>query len=377
VRLVCRIVVAVTLQGLFALPGCKEQNHFAPPPPPRVAVAVPVQRTVPLYLEVSGTVAAANSVDLMARVEGFLQDISYTDGDEVKKGQILFTIEPQSYQAKLQQAQAAEAGAQAQLSQTDAEYRRQAQLGRTDASSQSTVDQALMQRDTAKASVQQAQANTVLSAIDYSYTRVMAPFDGIATAHLVSVGTLVGSGTPTKLASVVQLDPVYVNFNVTEQDVLRIRGELARRGLTIRDVGKVQVEVGLQNERGYPHVGTLDYVAPGIDQSTGTLPARAVFSNAKRALIPGFFARVRVPVQPPRPELMVPDIALGSDQRGRYVLVVDGNDMVEQRRIVTGPAVDELRIIESGLTQQDRVVVSGLQRAIPGQKVSPQPAAIE
>jgi RND family efflux transporter MFP subunit len=371
------MVVAATLQGLLVLAGCKEQNHFAPPPPARVAVAVPVQRTVPLYLEVSGTVAAANSVDLMARVQGFLQEISYTDGDEVKKGQILFTIEPQSYQAKLQQAQAAEAGAQAQLSQTDAEYRRQAQLGRSDISSQSTVDQALMQRDTAKASLQQAQANTVLSAIDYSYTRVTAPFDGIATAHLVSVGTLVGSGSPTKLASVVQLDPVYVNFNITEQDVLRIRGELARRGLTIRDVGKVRVEVGLQNERGYPHTGTLDYVAPGVDQNTGTLPARAVFANANRALIPGFFARVRVPVQPPRPELMVPDVALGSDQRGRYVLVVDGNDVVEQRRIVTGPAVDELRIIESGLTQQDRVVVSGLQRAIPGQKVNPQTTAIE
>jgi len=185
------------------------------------------------------------------------------------------------------------------------------------------------------------------------------------TARQVSVGQYVGSGaTPTVLATIVQLDPIYVNFNVSEQDVLRIRADIARRGLTPDDLRKIPVEVGLQSETGYPHNGTLDYASPSVTQSTGTLAARAVLANPNRVLLPGYFVRVRVPVDEPRKDLLVPDTAIGSDQGGRYVLVVDKDNVVEQRKVEIGPKVDDKRVIEQGLEPDDRVVIAGVLRAV-------------
>ena len=173
------------------------------------------------------------------------------------------------------------------------------------------------------------------------------------------------------------LDPIYVNFNVNEQDVLRIRAEARQRGLTANDLRQLPVEVGLQTESGFPHKGKLDYVSPTINQSTGTLPVRGVLPNADRVLLPGYFVRVRVPFDQEQNALLVPDVALGSDQAGRYVLVVNGENIVEQRKVQTGPLEGELRVIESGLKPDDRVVIAGLLRAIPGQKVDPQLQKIE
>jgi RND family efflux transporter MFP subunit len=163
-----------------------------------------------------------------------------------------------------------------------------------------------------------------------------------------------------------------VNFNVNEQDVLKIRAEARRRGMTPSDLEQLPVEVGLQTESGYPHKGKLDYAAPTVNQSTGTLAVRGVLPNADRILLPGYFVRVRVPVDQQANALLVPDAALGSDQAGRYVLVVNSDNVVEQRKVVTGPLDVDLRVIESGLKPDDRVVTSGLLRAIPGQKVDPQ-----
>jgi RND family efflux transporter MFP subunit len=360
---------------LMILPGgCKPANRYAAPPPPKVAVARPAARKITRYLEATGSTSAVSSVDLVARVAGFVQEISYKDGATVHKGDTLFTIEPLPYMAKLQQAQAVEAADEAQLRQTDAEYKRQAQLGRSDFSSQSTVEQALAARDTARANLAQAQASTQTAGITYTYTRVTAPMDGVATAHLVSVGELVGAAETTKLATVVQLDPIYVTFNVGEQDVLRIRADLARRGLTAADLHRVPVEIGLQTETGYPHAGVLDYAAPSIDPSTGTLQVRGIFENAARVLLPGYFVRVRVPVQRDVDALLVPGGALGSDQGGRYVLVVEPDNTVQQRHVRIGPAIDDMQVIESGLKPDDRVVVAGVQRAVPGEKVDPQQA---
>jgi RND family efflux transporter MFP subunit len=181
-----------------------------------------------------------------------------------------------------------------------------------------------------------------------------------------------GTATPTVLASIVQPEPIYVNFNISEQDVLRIREEITRRGLTPEDLKKVRVEIGLQSESGYPHQGTLDYAAPSVSASTGTLAVRAVLENANRVLLPGYFVRVRVPLGPPQDSLLVPDVALGSDQGGRYVLIVNKDNVVEQRKVEIGAMVDTLRVIERGVAAGDRVIVSGLLRAIPGQKVDPQ-----
>src|SRR3984885_15262787 len=362
--------------ALLLLAGC-EQNAYVPPPPPEVDVATPIQRAVTRYLETTGNTAPIKSVDLVARVQGFLQAINYQDGTFVKQGTTLFTIEPETYKLKLDQAQAAEAGAQASLKQAEADFKRQTDLVARQAVSQATLDTSTSTRDNAQANLQQAQASTKIAAVNFGYTNVGAPFDGIVSAHLVSVGELVGASSPTQLATIVQLDPIYVNFTVNEQDVLRIRAEARRRGMTASDLTRLPIEVGLQTESGYPHKGNLDYAAPTVNLSTGTLAVRGVLPNPDRVLLPGYFVRVRVPYDQQENALLVPDVALGSDQAGRYVLMVNGDNIVEQRKVRTGAMEGDLRVIESGLKPDDRVVIAGLLRAIPGQKVDPQLQKIE
>ena len=369
-----RAAFAIAAMGILS--AC-EQNTFVPPPPPKVDVAVPVQRPFTRYLEATGNTAPIKSVDLVARVQGFLQAINYKDGAFVKEGTPLFTIEPDTYKLKLEQAQAAETGAQATVRQAEADFKRQQELVQRQAVSQATLDTSTSTRDNAQANLLQAQVNTKIAAVNYGYTNVAAPFDGVVSAHLASVGELVGASSPTQLATIVALDPIWVNFNVNEQDVLRIRTEARRRGMTADDLRQLPIEVGLQTETGFPHKGRLDYAAVTLNQSTGTLPVRGVLPNSDRALLPGFFVRVRVPIDQEQDGLFVPDVALGSDQAGRYLLVVNGENIVEQRKVRVGPLEGGLRVIEEGLKADDRVVTAGLLRAIPGQKVDPQLKKIE
>ncbi len=338
---------------------------------------MPVQRSITRFLEATGNTAPIKNVDLVARVQGVLQAINYKDGTLVKEGTTLFTIEPETYKLKLEQAQAAESGAQASVKQAEADFKRQSDLVQRQAVSQATLDTSTSNRDNANANLQQAQVNTKIAAVNYGYTNVVAPFDGIVSAHLASIGELVGASSPTQLATIVALDPIYVNFNVNEQDVLRIRAEARKRGMTSSDLTSLPIEVGLQTESGFPHIGKLDYASPTVNQSTGTLAVRGVVPNADRVLLPGYYVRVRVPFDKQENALLVPDAALGSDQAGRYLLVVNGENVVEQRKVLTGPIEGELRVIESGLKPDDRVVIAGLLRAIPGQKVDPQVRKIE
>jgi RND family efflux transporter MFP subunit len=369
-----RAAFAIAAMGILS--AC-EQNTFVPPPSPKVEVAVPLQRSFTRYLEATGNTAAIKNVDLVARVQGFLQSINYKDGAFVKEGTSLFTIEPDTYKLKLEQAQAAETGAQATVRQAEADFKRQQELVQRQAVSQATLDTSTSTRDNAQANLLQAQVNTKIAAVNYGYTNVTAPFDGVVSAHLASVGELVGASSPTQLATIVALDPIWVNFNVNEQEVLRIRTEARRRGMTADDLRQLPIEVGLQTETGFPHKGRLDYAAVTLNQSTGTLPVRGVLPNSDRALLPGFFVRVRVPIDQEQNGLFVPDVALGSDQAGRYLLVVNGENIVEQRKVRVGPLEGALRVIEEGLKADDRVVTAGLLRAIPGQKVDPQLKNIE
>jgi RND family efflux transporter MFP subunit len=362
----CAVLVGVMLLAA----GCKKSNQYAPPPPPKVSVAKPVAQKITRYLEATGNTTAFASVDLVARIQGFVQGISYTDGAEVKTGDILFTIEPLPFQAKLNQAQAAEASAQATLVDAQANFVRAESLQRNSVASVQSLDDARAQRDTAQANVAQAQANTQIAAINYSYTRVLAPFDGRVSAHLVSIGDLVGT-QPTKLATIVQIKPIYVTFNVSEQVVIRIRGAALREGRRVESVQTIPVEIGLQGETGYPHRGHMDYVAPTVDPSTGTIIARGLLENADGVLLPGYFARVRVPLETGVEALLVPDAALAADQGGRYLLVIGPDHVVVQKHVTTGPLEGTLRVIETGLAADDLVVVNGLQRAVPGQTVEP------
>ena len=364
-----RPLVAAAFAALLA--ACGGENRYVAPPPLQVKVALPIEQNVTRYLEATGTTAAVNSANLVARVQGFLQEIRYRDGDEVKQGAVLFVIEPEPYKLKLEQARAAEAGAAATLKQNEAEYERQADLASRAVASKAQLDNATANRDSAQAELMQAKGDTAQAAINLGYTEVKAPFDGIVTARQVSLGELVGANGPTQLATIVATDPIYVNFNISEQDTLRAREQIRRLGLTPQDLKKVPVEVGLQSDEGYPYKGTLDYASPSINQATGTLAVRAILANPDRRMLPGFFVRVRIPDQQSK-ALLVPEAALGSDQGGRYLLVVGKDNVVEQRKVTIGPSVGDLRVIDKGLAADDRVVVDGILRAIPGEKVDPQ-----
>ena len=358
------------LAGVGLLAACGQNNTYQAPPPPQVVVAKPVEQKITRYFEATGNTAAVNSANLVARVQGFLTEIAYQDGAAVKKGQHLFTIEPEPYQLKLQQSQASEQAAQATTTQTQADFERQQELVQRQAASKAAYDTSVANRDNAKAKLLQAQADTKQAQINLDYTRVVAPFDGIVTARQVSVGELVGTGGTQVLATIVQLDPIYVNFTASERDVLHVRDMLYKRNQRAVDLIGTEVDVGLQTDTGYPHKGKLDYIAPQVNQGTGTLAARAVLPNESRLLLPGFFTRVRVPLEE-TPAVLVPTGALGSDQAGRNVLTVNNESTVEQRKVEIGPIVGDMIVVESGLKPEDRVIVSGLLRAIPGQKVDP------
>jgi RND family efflux transporter MFP subunit len=357
--------------ALLVLTACGQQNAYVPPPPPKVAVAQPLQQQVPLYVELTGNLKAYNEVKLEARVQGFLEQQKYVDGANVKKNDTLFVIQQNTYQAQLDQAKATLESNQASQANAQVEYTRQTTLGQQQFASQSRVDDAKTKLAETSAAVLGAQANLEVATINLGYTEVTAPFDGVASRHLVSVGALVGVAGPTELASVVQVDPIYVYFEVAETVVQRVKEALNRQGKTLRDVHDIPVEIGLQIEEGYPHKGVIDYIAPQIDASTGTLQVRGIFDNKDYGLLPGMFARVRVPIRRPEPALLIPDTALGTNQLGRYLLVVNKDNVVEQRTVTIGQVDNGLRVIESGIKPDDWVVIDGIQRAIPSSKVEP------
>jgi RND family efflux transporter MFP subunit len=371
-----RLAFSVCLVGLLVpvVSGCRENNAYAPPPPPEVGVALPVARAVTPYVETTGTVAAFNSVDLQARVQGFVQEIDFKDGQRVTAEQPLFLIEPEPYEARLAQAQAALDAAQAQFAQSDAEFNRQASLGQKDFASRSTVDQARATRDANKANIENQEAAVRLARINLDYTKVKAPFDGIVTSHLVSVGSLVGITGPTTLASVVQLDPIYVNFTLSEQAVQKIRTMLRDAGVAEGGGRSAPIEVGLMSEQGHPHSGTIDYMAPKVDPATGTLSLRGLLANPDNTLLPGYFVRIRIPgAALASRSLLVPDAVLGTNQAGRYLLVVNGDGIVEQRMVTAGQLDGDLRVVSGQLKPDDRVVIDGLSRVVPGEKVVARP----
>src|SRR4051795_10872752 len=349
---------------LAALPACNEENKYEPPPATQVGVAQPVKRPVTRYLELTGNTVSLDKVELVARIPGFLREINYKDGSMAKKGDEFFVIEPAPYEAKVQQSEADVVSAKAGAEYAEAEFQRQYTLSRTTQFGwQSKLYEAQKNRDESRAHLQKAQASLELAKIELGYTKVTAPFDGIVTTHLAAVGALVGGGSPTPLATIMQLDPIYVTANISEQDVLRIIAD--PKGISTADLGKMPIEVGLMTETDYPHKGVIDYIALQVDPSTGTLEVRGMLANPDYELLPGLFVHVRVPPSqgPEEDALLVPEIALGNDQAGRYVLVVDKDDMVEKRGVTVGAAVGDLRVIEKGLGNDDRVVVTGLLRA--------------
>lgn len=338
------------------LTGCGKHAETPQQAPPSVTVSRPDQEQVTDAIELTGTVEPSRSADLVARVSGYLRSVNFEDGSMVEAGKLLFLIEPETYEQQLALAKAA-------LSRAQSEYERQVNLSLSNATSTASVERWLSERDQARAQVE-------LASINLGYTRVAAPFTGRIGRRLVDPGNLVGPTVNTKLATIEQLSPIYVYFSLNERDALHL-WEARRQQVRQPGSSKVPVEVGLQNEEGYPHRGTLDFVDTGVSTSSGTVQLRAVLTNEDRTLFPGLFARVRIPLGDPQPMLVVPNAAIGNDQEGDYVLVAGANDVVARRAVVKGPLTQNGCAIRSGLAAEDRVIVVGLMRAKPGAKVTP------
>jgi RND family efflux transporter MFP subunit len=344
-----------------------------------VPVVLPKLQSVTNYVEITGNAASVNAVKLLARVEGYLEQIHYEDGQFVKKGDLLFTIQQAPYKQQLDQAHAQVLTAKASLNYAKTEFARYSALVKQDAATQTEVDHWNFERQSAAAQLLSAQAQVAIDEVNLGYTQVRAPFDGIVGKHLIDPGNVVGGGgQQAALAEITQLDPIYVVANLSEQTVLKIRQNLGQHRLTLADLHKVPVDVGLSDEQGFPHRGTIEYVAPALDPATGTLLVRGILPNPDRLILPGFFVRMRLPMgKVDRNALLVPDRALQTDQGGTYLLVLDEKDTVRQHYVRLGPLMGALRVVTAGLAPEDRVVVGDLWRATPGTKVVPQPTTID
>ncbi|HEY0984284.1 MULTISPECIES: efflux RND transporter periplasmic adaptor subunit [unclassified Schlesneria] len=404
----------------MAAAGCGAPNAYIEPPPPEVTVSNPIKRTVTEYLEFSGMTQPMETVEIRARVKGFLKEKHFVEGAEVKKGQLLLVIDEETFQiqldaarTRLREAQAAlqqatvsksreVARARVNLSESEVRLARQEEqrvrgLFQKQIATESDMDQASSTRksrdadlESAKANLEQALATyetTILTCeaqvesakiavqnaqLDLSYCRMSAPIDGRISHINVDIGNLVGDGQSSVLATIVKMNPIYAYATISESDVLRTPA-LTKFGSesTDSEAEPVPVELGLASQNGFPAQGQINYTDPGLDAGTGTLRVRGVFQNEDRSLLPGMFVRMRIPVVERVDALLVPERALGTDQSGQYLLVVAADGTVEYRPVRTGVSVDGLRVVEGQISLSDQLIVDGLLRARPGAKVSP------
>jgi RND family efflux transporter MFP subunit len=369
-----RAVIGLTLATLIA--SCGEGQKQAAPPPPTVTVATPVKRTLFDYDEYVGRFVAIDSVEIRARVSGYLDKVHFKDGQMVKKGDLLFTIDKRSFQNAVDQARAALTQANSNLAYTKSDLERGQSLVAQKTITEQTFEQRSQAFRNAQASVSGAEAALRQSELDLEYTELRAPIDGRIGDRRVSPGNLVTGGTAgntTLLATIVSTDPVHFEFTFDEASYLRYE-RLAKDG---RDVasrgGGVEVALKLIDEADYAHTGRMDFVNNVIDSGTGTMRARATFDNPNGVFTPGMFARVRVPASPPYEALLLPASAIGSEQTRKYVLVVGADNKVAQRVVTQGQTTsDDLQVIKTGIGPDDRVIVDGLMRARPGLPVTPQ-----
>ena len=366
--------VAPPPMAAFAQPAAPapvvQQAPVAPPPPPKVTVARPEQKEVADYLELNGTSRAVRSVQLVARVPGYLERVLFQDGQLVSPGQPLFLIQQDTVLARLAQAKAQIEQQTAQLEYAQKQLSRFSGMLKLKAAAQSDLDNWQFQRDAARGNLKNAQAQADLARLDLGYTRICAPFTGRIDRRLKDPGNLVGAGENTVLAQLDQVDPIYVYFSIGDLDLSRLResahGIPGRQG-----VASWPMAAGLPGEEGYPHPGRLDFAANSLSDSTGTLLMRAVVENRSGAILPGLQTRVRVPLAR-RVAFLVPETAVGSDQQGAFLLLVDGKNQVERRPVRTGALIGHQRVVEEGVHGGEWVVVKGLLRAAPGRPVTPE-----
>ena len=368
---------------LLVLVGCGESPSQRPaggPPAPQVTVAKPVKRVVVDQDEYVGRFVAIDSVEVRARVSGYLDRIHFTDGQMVKQGDLLFTVDKRPFQAALDQAKANLAQARANLAFAESDLVRGAQLVKDRTITEQTFDQRTQTKRVAEASVAAQEAAVTQATLDLEFTELRAPVDGRIGDRRVSPGNLVTGGTTgntTLLATIVSVDPIRFEFTFDEASYLRYE-RLSRSGrdMTSRE-GSAVVDLKLIDESDFHNQGRMDFVDNVIDRSSGTIRGRAVFSTPDGVFTPGMFGRVRVPGSPSYMALLVPDAAIGTEQARKYVLTVDADNVVRMKYVTLGQVFDDLRTIKTGLNEDDRIIVNGLLRARPNQKVNPQEQGAE
>jgi len=353
---------------LLLLTACEKKAAYTPHPA-KVTIAQPTRQNVTDYLEYIGNTQAINTVQLRARVDGYLDKVLFQDGQFVKKDQFLFLIQQNTYFAQLQQAEGNVLTQKALLDHATIEYARYSGLLKQKAASETDVENWRYQRDSAQAALLSAEAQRDLAKINLGYTWVFAPFNGRIDRRLVDPGNLVGPASTSVLAEISQIDPLYVYFNVSESDLTRL---MKANDLVGAKAPKIPIHMAVAGEEGFPHDGYLDFVATTVTQATGTLLLRGVFPNPQANMLPGQFARVRIQVGQEKAAILIPQVAVGFDQSGSYVLTVNEKNMVERRNVKTGTTQGNMYVIEDGLTGDEWVVVKGLLGAAPGKQVAPE-----
>jgi RND family efflux transporter MFP subunit len=373
VLLTTRVLIPLALAT--ALAGCGNNTPASQPAPPTVTVAKPIQRPLVDYDEYVGRFVAIDSVEIRGRVSGYLDQVHFTDGQIVKQGDLLFTIDKRPFQISLDQAKANLSQARANLAFTESDLARAQQLVGNKTMTEQAFEQRTQAKRVAEASVAAQEAAVRQASLDLDFTELRAPVTGRVGDRRVSPGNLVtggAGGSTTLLAMIVSLDPIRFEFTFDEASYLRYE-RLADGGkdVTGRD-GSALVSLKLIDEDDFVHSGRMDFVDNVIDRLSGTIRGRAVFTNRDGLFTPGMFGRVRLPGSPTYTALLVPDAAVGSEQVRKFVLVVDGDNVVRQKYVKLGQTIDKLRVIKDGLQPDDIVIVNGLMRAHPGQKVTPQ-----
>ncbi len=363
---VARLAAVSLLASLLASCGESPQSTRAAPPPPSVTVAKPVARTIVDQDEYVGRFVAVDSVEIRARVSGYLDAVHFTDGQVVKKGDLLFTIDRRPYQITLDQARA-----------NESDLARAQQLVRDRTISEQVFDQRTQAKRVAEASVAANEALVRQAELDFAFTELRAPVAGRIGDRRVSPGNLVTGGTggnTTLLATIMSIDPIRFEFTFDEASYLRYERFAKAGNDAAAPVVATPVRLRLIGEPGFDHAGQIDFIDNAISQSSGTIRGRAVFENHAASFTPGMFGRVQVPGSLPYQALLIPDVAIGTEQARKFVYAVDAEDVARQKYVTLGQIQDGLRVIKDGLAAEDRVIVNGLTMVRPGTKVAPQEA---
>ncbi len=357
--------------SVLAIAGCggKATGNTRSAEPPAVIVTTPGEKDLADFVEFTGRTDAVESVEIRARVSGYLNKINFKPGKEVVAGDLLFEIDPRPYDAELQRSEGVLATAEASLKQATAEMDRAEGLHKKAISTQSDYDKAIADLAHAAAQVQSSKATVVQARLNLDFTKVTAPISGRTSRELMTQGNLVAADT-TALTTIVSLDPMFAYFDVDERTLLDIQQRIREKKMvSARERDDVEIRLALANESGFPHVGVVDLVDNRVDAGTGTIQIRGRFPNADRLLTAGLFVRIQFQMGPSRKRLLIPERALAQQQGQRYVYVVTAENKIDRRNVTVGRRDGALRVIEDGLAPADRVVVKGQQRVRPGVEV--------